>query len=350
MPRLRFILTLALTMACALAAAPSALASTASVQDGTLVFTGAPGEVNSFSWTEASYGRSVNDTAGITAGAGCVQREPTQVTCTGYSQIRADLGDGDDTYFDDPTTVATVNGGAGNDLINGGPQDDVLIGGPGNDTLDGDSDNDTIDGGPGNDILAGDDGDDTLDGGAGGDRINGDGPTNTTFGNDRITADDGEADAVDCSFGADLATVDSIDAVVDCESVTVAGGGDSPPPAPGTALQVGFSLRAQQTPGSFVYKGLRGRLQVSKAATLIVGVVVSRREAKRTGLGAKALVIASERAQAPEGGTFAFTVKPKAKYRAKLRRLKSLKVTLALIAQDADGMRDGAERTVTLRR
>ncbi|VTT99921.1 calcium-binding protein : Bll3109 protein OS=Bradyrhizobium diazoefficiens (strain JCM 10833 / IAM 13628 / NBRC 14792 / USDA 110) GN=bll3109 PE=4 SV=1: HemolysinCabind: HemolysinCabind: HemolysinCabind: HemolysinCabind: HemolysinCabind: HemolysinCabind: HemolysinCabind: HemolysinCabind: HemolysinCabind: HemolysinCabind [Gemmataceae bacterium] len=73
----------------------------------------------------------------------------------------------------------TVDGGTGNDVIDGSSQasrsvqlyliggdgDDVLKGGAGNDTLDGGAGNDQLAGGAGADILTGGDGDDTLDGG-----------------------------------------------------------------------------------------------------------------------------------------------------------------------------------------
>ncbi|MGE5492663.1 MAG: hypothetical protein ACM31P_15410, partial [Actinomycetota bacterium] len=50
----------------------------------------------------------------------------------------------------------------GNDVINGGSDDDTLYGGSGNDTINGDSSNDVIIGGYGADTLAGNDGADTY--------------------------------------------------------------------------------------------------------------------------------------------------------------------------------------------
>jgi Ca2+-binding RTX toxin-like protein len=73
----------------------------------------------------------------------------------------------------------TVDGGTGNDVIDGSTQtaggvvlsllggdgDDVLKGGSGNDTLDGGAGNDSLDGGKGLDTLLGGDGNDVLTGG-----------------------------------------------------------------------------------------------------------------------------------------------------------------------------------------
>lgn len=78
---------------------------------------------------------------------------------------------------------SSLNGGAGNDVMEGFFEDDTLSGGSGNDTIHGGHGNDVIDGGSGEDLIAGDIGDDTLSGGDGADTF--------TFragdGNDTIT-------------------------------------------------------------------------------------------------------------------------------------------------------------------
>src|SRR5262245_37001841 len=77
---------------------------------------------------------------------------------------------------------ASVDGGAGNDIVTGGMGDDSLTGADGNDVLNGAAGNDLIDGGTGNDRevgaqgnddLTGDAGDDSLNGGAGDDSLQG---------------------------------------------------------------------------------------------------------------------------------------------------------------------------------
>ena len=56
----------------------------------------------------------------------------------------------------------TIDAGAGNDAIFGGPGNDTIYGGPGNDTIFGGDGNDRLDGGDGNDYLDGGGGNDTL--------------------------------------------------------------------------------------------------------------------------------------------------------------------------------------------
>lgn len=106
-----------------------------------------------------------------------------------------------------PPSVASVNGGRGNDTIapgpiaassscpegcrlgvgsqtfEGGPGDDVVFGERGNDTLLGGGGNDKLFGGPGDDLLQGGTGDDLLIGGFGADTIDGE------EGNDYVRGD-----------------------------------------------------------------------------------------------------------------------------------------------------------------
>ncbi|MBX5443331.1 MAG: hypothetical protein IRZ32_17620 [Solirubrobacteraceae bacterium] len=73
-------------------------------------------------------------------------------------------------------------------------------------------------GSPGDDRLVGADGDDVIVGGRGTDAILGGG------GNDRIEARDGVRDLIDCGPGLrDVAIVDRLDVVDDCERVVVGG-------------------------------------------------------------------------------------------------------------------------------
>ena len=85
-----------------------------------------------------------------------------------------------------------LDGGAGNDTLDGGNGSDVLDGNAGNDRLLGGNGTDTLNGGPGNDTLDGGNGPDTLNGGPGNDLlIGGNGPdlfvSNAGFGEDIIT-------------------------------------------------------------------------------------------------------------------------------------------------------------------
>ena len=81
-------------------------------------------------------------------------------------------GPGDDT-LDGGIAVDQLHGGEGNDIINGGLGADFLFGDDGDDTLYGDVGRDTLNGGQGNDILDGGRGVDILSGGAGNDSLTG---------------------------------------------------------------------------------------------------------------------------------------------------------------------------------
>src|SRR5262249_25249007 len=97
----------------------------------------------------------------------------------------------------------TINGGDGDDNIFGGNSDDTLTGGRGNDIIDGGNGDDKLDGGSGNNQLLGGNGDDVVTVGDGGKTLtggNGDdrfvfGPV---FGNDVIT-DFSHGDKIDFS-------------------------------------------------------------------------------------------------------------------------------------------------------
>lgn len=71
------------------------------------------------------------------------------------------------------TFTLMVDGGAGNDSVNGSSAIDFLQGGSGNDTLNGAEGGDHLMGGAGVDVLGGDAGGDLLDGGEGADRMTG---------------------------------------------------------------------------------------------------------------------------------------------------------------------------------
>ncbi|MBW4985499.1 Hint domain-containing protein, partial [Mameliella sp. CS4] len=89
-----------------------------------------------------------------------------------------DAGAGDDiVHGDDAFGSAdggdTIDAGDGADTVYGADGDDVIQGGAGADSLHGAEGNDIVDGGDGNDTLYGDQGNDTLDGGGADDLIYG---------------------------------------------------------------------------------------------------------------------------------------------------------------------------------
>lgn len=79
----------------------------------------------------------------------------------------------------------TLNGGNGNDTLQGSLGNDMVLGGAGNDTLGGGDGNDMLNGGIGTDLLNGNFGNDTLDGSDGNDKLDG------SFGDDLLQGGNG---------------------------------------------------------------------------------------------------------------------------------------------------------------
>lgn len=111
-----------------------------------------------------------------------------------------------------PTSAfgANINGGSGDDVLNGTPSADTITGDP---VLTGVGGNDTINGGGGNDVISGDGvlvgigGDDVIDGGDGDDVISGDGLLVGVGGNDTIYGGGGNdtiyGDGIGVGIGGD---------------------------------------------------------------------------------------------------------------------------------------------------
>jgi uncharacterized protein len=153
----------------AITAANDAIGGTATLNNGSIVFTPNVGFSGDASFIYIVSDGSLTDTATVTVVVG-----------------------------------KTLNGGNGNDTLEGNDGDDVLNGGNGNDRLLGFDGDDVLGGGNGNDELLGDRGDDILNGGNGIDRIfggdgadflngeNGDDLLAGGAGSDRLTGGNGK--------------------------------------------------------------------------------------------------------------------------------------------------------------
>ena len=106
----------------------------------------------------------------------------------GFGEDRIDAGAGADSVWGQGR-ADEILGGTGDDLLDGGANGDVLVGGDGDDTLlgsggkdviEGGEGVDTIDGGPAGDQITGGDGSDVVDGGTGHDKVWG-GPGDDTL-------------------------------------------------------------------------------------------------------------------------------------------------------------------------
>ena len=130
-----------------------------------------------------------------------------------------------------------INGGAGDDQITSGSDNDLLEGGAGNDTLSGNQGNDLLIGGEGNDSLSGGSGDDSLSGDAGNDTLNGgsgDDSLSGDAGNDTLNGDYG----IDTLIGGDGDDTYIVDSTTDVITEAVNAGDDF------VISSVSFSLAA----------------------------------------------------------------------------------------------------------
>ena len=115
----------------------------------------------------------------------------------GIISIQVFCGEGNDTLLGDQSTPAIyVSGGAGSDLLIGGPGNDTLTGGAGKNTLHGGQGNDRLNGSNGRDFVYGEEGSDRLYGSGGNDYLVG------GAGVDRIWGGDG-ADLIIGNSGND---------------------------------------------------------------------------------------------------------------------------------------------------
>lgn len=137
-PRWRRALPCAAVTMLALALAPAAFASTASISGATIDYVGGLGAETNFVTFSIS-GANVRITEGvggvnITAGAGCAQFAVNIVDCpsAGITAISGDAGDGQDSFTNQTTITGTFLGGPGDDTyFPASTASDSFDGGPG---------------------------------------------------------------------------------------------------------------------------------------------------------------------------------------------------------------------------
>jgi Ca2+-binding RTX toxin-like protein len=141
--------------------------------------------------------------------------------------------------------AATLVGTPGSDNISGTFERDQIFTLEGNDTVDAFNGNDDVYGNENNDNLIGAEDSDKVFGNTGPDTIDlvsndvpdefPSAPSDQGFGgagNDRVFAQDGNFDAINCGAGTDTAFVDPGDSRTACESINPAGVASEPPTPP----------------------------------------------------------------------------------------------------------------------
>ena len=189
-PRFRIrLLLVAGAIASAFVLPGAAQAGTITWKGDTLYYTAADGEENQTGpWygVEDESRITISDGYGITvvdATAGHCQPLADRFECDVPAKMVFDLGDGDDymTWSDQRDVEYVVDAGEGDDEVRGFSGSmttglrQTIDGGPGNDKVDGDLGADVVRGGPGNDEVDGGAGNDTVEGGDGDDTMLGDG-------------------------------------------------------------------------------------------------------------------------------------------------------------------------------
>jgi Ca2+-binding RTX toxin-like protein len=321
----------------------AAAGSTASVSGGTLSIQGGAENSHLTFGGNADLQEYIVDTAGLTAGAGCSQLEPTEVDCPTdmYTQIAIDAGPGDD-YVALGWLIfegATIHGGAGNDTLYASSQKDAVYGDDGNDDLNGSSDSDSVDGGPGDDRVSGGGGDDQVVGGPGRDSIHGDGADVLDDGNDTIDAVDAEVDQIDCGFGADLVNADAADVVsFGCESVHRPAA--PPPPQPNGPAKptITLSARSRARISAVLKRGYRFTMNCGPATSFRSALVAPAAATRSLHLGRRTVTLAVTAGQIQADTTYNVWLRVRtAKYRRALKRARRVKVNLVISATGSGG-------------
>ena len=198
--------------------------------------------------------------------------------------------------------------------------------------------------GGGSDTLIGTGGADVLDGGTGNDFIDGGGGADVYHGGngfDLLHARDGIMDTGDCGADEDTLVADAGDAIADCERI------DLPPPPPPLPDVTAPALGVERA----ALRNRRVRVPVSCPATEVrcAGIATLTAVGKRAGrtvrvrLGARTFELA--------GGTSLTLTKRVSRSRMRtLRKLKGLRLRVALEVVDASGNRATSVQRVRLSR
>jgi uncharacterized repeat protein (TIGR01451 family) len=211
-----------------------------------------------------------------------------------------------------------------------------LLGSSARDVLAGDGNANLLDGGGGDDDLTGGGGNDTLIGGPGTDTFNG------GAGSDTIRARDGVAEIVVCD-SQDAVDADPIDTLAGCSATM------PPPPAAADTSAPALTLvvKARQKLLAALRKGLKATAGCSEGCAIQAKLLIAKKLAKKLKLPR---VVGKATKTLAAAGTTNLVVKFTAKARRKLAKLRSLRLTVEIVAADPAGNAATARKAITLRR
>lgn len=141
---------------------------------------------------------------------------PVEVFCNaeGITKVLVQTGPGEDKLVSALADLpVTMEGEVGADTLTTGGGADRVGGGQGNDRIETGAGDDLATGDEGDDVLVTADGNDQADPGSGSDQVD------AGAGDDLVVVADGFTDTVQCGPGTDTVTADTLDQVVDCETV-----------------------------------------------------------------------------------------------------------------------------------
>ena len=201
--------------------------------------------------------------------------------------------------------------------------------------------------GGGNDVLIGTDGANSLSAGPGNDSVDGRGGSDhirAYSGNDAIETADGAPDRADAGGGDDTCHSDSLDALFECEAVTLA-----PIPSGTSGDRTAPALKVSRVRGNRAKGLIELRVTTDEAAKLGAEAIGRLKRARRGALASRVgdVTLGAAAKRAAAGKSVRVVVRISKRYRRALR--KGARIRVLLHATDALGNAGTVTRTVRMR-
>ena len=201
--------------------------------------------------------------------------------------------------------------------------------------------------GGGNDVLIGTDGANSLSAGPGNDSVDGRGGSDhirAYSGNDAIETADGAPDRADAGGGDDTCHSDSLDALFECEAVTLA-----PIPSGTSGDRTAPALKVSRVRGNLAKGLIDLRVTSDEAAKLGAEAIGTLKRAKRGALASRVgdVTLGAATKRAAAGKSVRVVVRISKRYRRAVRR--GARIRVLVHATDALGNAGTVTRTVRMR-